>query len=292
MSRIENMEIILGDSYQFLKEYQGELFCATVTDPPYGVGIKGMDGKEWDNGFPHPDYWREVLRHTEDGGWLVCFASSKSVHRSIIALEDAGWEIQDIMAWIRPYAIGKANGLKRGWEAIILGYKGSPRKLNIDMARICGEGLPQWPSQDLPDKNRALDFKRGHPKNRKDTRAPSSVVLAAEHEGLLGYYDRFFIVGRSPTHERGEYNTHPSVKPVSLMEHLLLLVNRPNGLILDPFAGSGSTLVAAKKLNIRCLGIEIDEDYYNITLRRLGSITPQMTFRQSGTYEAKQLPGL
>ena len=64
------------------------------------------------------------------------------------------------------------------------------------------------------------------------------------------------------------------------MEHLLLLVNRPNGLILDPFAGSGSTLVAAKKLNIRCLGIEIDEDYYNITLRRLSSIAPQMTFRQ------------
>ncbi|MFC2010827.1 DNA-methyltransferase [Chloroflexota bacterium] len=275
MSKKGSVEIIHGDSYQFLQEYRGESFCATVTDPPYGVGIKGMDGKRWDNGFPHPDYWREILHHTEDNGWLVCFASSKSVHRSTLALEDAGWEIQDTMAWIRPYAIGKANGLKRGWEAIILASNGSPRTLNIDVARICGDGLPQWPSQDLPDNNRALDIKRGHPKNRKGTRAPSSVVVAAEHEGILGDSDRFFIVGRSPTRERGEYNTHPAVKPVSLMEHLLLLVNRPDGLILDPFAGSGSTLVAAKKLDIRCIGIEIDKDYYNITLHRLDSITSQ-----------------
>lgn len=268
MNEVPNVKLLLDDSYRFLKKYQGELFCASVTDPPYGIGIKGMDGKQWDNGFPHPDYWKELLHRTEDGGWLVSFASARTVHKSTLALENAGWKIQDIMAWIRPYAIGRIGGLKRGWEAIILASKGSPRKLNIESARVCGDGLPKWPGQDLPDKNRALDFKRGHPKNRKDTRSPSSVVVAAEHSGILNDSDRFFIVARSPTRERGDYNTHPSVKPISLMEHLLLLTYRPGGLVLDPFAGSGSTL-AAKKLDMRCLGIEIEEDYYNIAVRRL-----------------------
>ena len=266
------IKLIHGDSYQLLKEYRGEPFCATVTDPPYGIGIKGMDGKQWDNGFPHPDFWTGLLAHTEEGGWLASFAAARTVHRSALALEQAGWEIQDIMAWIRPYAIGRMGGLKRGWEAIILACKGSPRRLNIDLARVRGEGIPKWPSQDLPDKNRALNFKRGDPRNRQETRSPSSVVLAAEDSGTLGDHERFFIVGRSPTRERRDYNIHPSVKPVSLMEHLLLLVHRPGGLVLDPFAGSGSTLVAAKRLGIPCLGIEIDTDYYVIAVRRLKEV--------------------
>ncbi len=203
MNEVADVNILHDDSYRFLLEYQGEPFCAVVTDPPYGIGIKGMDGKRWDNGFPHPDYWKEVLSHTEDNGWLVCFAGTGTSHRSVLALEEAGWQIQDIMAWIRPYAIRTNGSLKRGWEAIILASKGSPRKLNIDLARVCGDNLPKWPSQDLPDNNRALDFKRGHPKNRKDTRSPSSVVVAAEDAGVLGDADRFFIVARSPTHERG-----------------------------------------------------------------------------------------
>lgn len=277
MSVATDQNIILADSLQFLREYQGEPFSAAVTDPPYGIGIRGMDGKEWDNGFPHPDFWRELLKHIEDDGWLACFAAAKTMHRSALALEAAGWRVEDIMAWIRPYAIGHPNGLKRGWETIILASRGSPRVLNTGLARVNGDGIPQWPGQDLPDNNRALNFKRGHPANRKDTRAPSSVVVAAEDAGVLGEHDRFFIVGRSPTSERGEYNTHPSVKPVSLMEHLLLLVARPAGMILDPFAGSGSTLVAARRLGIACLGIEADGDYYRIAQKRLKDASPDGT---------------
>ena len=264
-----DQKIIAADSFHFLRECQVKPFSAVLTDPPYGTRIKGMDNKEWDNGFPHPDFWRELLRHTEDDGWLVCFTAARTQHRSATALEEAGWRVEDIMAWIRPYAIGRTNGLKRGWETIILASKGSPRGLNTDLARVKGDGIPQWPGQDLPDNNRALNFKRGHPASRKQTRSPSSVVVAAEDAGVLNGHDRFFIVGRSPTSERGEYNTHPSVKPVSLLEHLLLLVYRLGGMVLDPFAGSGSTLVAAKRLMIPCLGIEVDQDYCRIAQRRL-----------------------
>jgi len=64
-------------------------------------------------------------------------------------------------------------------------------------------------------------------------------------------------------------NHHATVKPLALMEWLIKLVTPPNGLILDPFCGSGSTLVAAKRLNVRAIGIEQDESYAEIARQRL-----------------------
>ena len=66
-------------------------------------------------------------------------------------------------------------------------------------------------------------------------------------------------------------NLHPTVKPVALMRWLLTLVTPPGGLVLDPFAGSGSTLVAAKQLGIRCVGIEQDAHYAEIAEQRIAA---------------------
>ena len=252
-----------------------------MTDPPYGIGIVGMDGKRWDNGFPHPDFWAALLERTEAGGWLACFTGVRTFHRSALALETGGWRIQDTLAWIRPYAIGRAGGLKRGWEAVILASRGDGRPLNVQNARVAGGGIPAWPAQSLPDNNKALTLRRGRPENRRETRSPSSVVVAAEDAGILGEHDRFFIVGRSPTRERGAYNTHPSVKPISLMEHLLVLLARPGGTSFDPFAGSGSTLVAALRLGLPCVGCEIDPDYLAIAAKRLRETEEAATARRS-----------
>ena len=64
-------------------------------------------------------------------------------------------------------------------------------------------------------------------------------------------------------------NPHPTVKPLRLLEYLLKLISPPkNALILDPFAGSGSTCVAAKKLGIECIGIEINPEYCEIAHKR------------------------
>lgn len=265
----DGVVLISGDASDYLGSYFGELFDTVITDPPYGIGIKGLDGKVWDNGFPHPDFWALLRERTGDGGLMACFCAAPTVHRSANALEEAGWTVLDIMAWIRPYAIGRKDALKRGWEAIIVASKGDPRPLNVDDARVSGEGAPGWPSQELPDRNRALNIKRGDPENRKETRSPSSVVVAAEDEGVLGDRDRFFIVARATTEERGDYNTHPSVKPLTLMEHLIVLLNSDGGLVFDPFVGSGTTLVAAKRLGVPAIGVEIEPDYCSIAKRRL-----------------------
>lgn len=68
-------------------------------------------------------------------------------------------------------------------------------------------------------------------------------------------------------------NNHPTVKPIALMEWLIKLVTQKNGLVLDPFAGSGSTLVAAKRNDFKYIGIEREEEYVNLINSRLGTGT-------------------
>ena len=71
--------------------------------------------------------------------------------------------------------------------------------------------------------------------------------------------------------EEAVKNTHPTVKPLTLMEYLIRLVTMPSGtVILDPFGGSGSTAVACQRLGVRCILIEQDEESCNIAANRLG----------------------
>ena len=67
-------------------------------------------------------------------------------------------------------------------------------------------------------------------------------------------------------------NHHPTVKPIKLMQYLITLVTPPNGTVLDPFMGSGSTGVAAKELGFAFVGIELTKEYFEIAKKRLGII--------------------
>lgn len=69
---------------------------------------------------------------------------------------------------------------------------------------------------------------------------------------------------------QGAALTHPNEKPVNLMEQLIEAVTPPNGIVLDPFMGSGSTGVAARNLNREFIGIELDESYFEIATKRIG----------------------
>ena len=64
-------------------------------------------------------------------------------------------------------------------------------------------------------------------------------------------------------------NNHPTVKPIALMEYLIKMITPKGGIVLDPFAGSGSTLVAAKQNNFHFIGIEREKDYCEIAVKRI-----------------------
>lgn len=76
-----------------------------------------------------------------------------------------------------------------------------------------------------------------------------------------GGASRFFYTAKADKKDRGEGNDHPTVKPQDLMQYLLKLVARPGTLILDPFAGSGSTVLAGDKMGYRVIGLDNHEEY-------------------------------
>lgn len=100
----------------------------------------------------------------------------------------------------------------------------------------------------------------------------------------LGYGDtggasRFFYCAKASKADRGAGNTHPTVKPVELMRWLVRLVTPPGGTVLDPFAGSGSTLIAATIEGFRSIGIEPEPDHLDIIRHRLTQpIAPVLDF--------------
>ncbi len=115
----------------------------------------------------------------------------------------------------------------------------------------------------------------GVQKRRQDTGSPGKGVIR-EKDGV-GYGDcgsraRFFYAAKASKAERGAGNTHPTVKPLSLMRWCVRLVCPPGGRVLDPFAGSGTTLVAAAQEGRQATGVELDAGHCDIIRRRLASV--------------------
>jgi DNA modification methylase len=90
--------------------------------------------------------------------------------------------------------------------------------------------------------------------------------------GDSGSAGRFFYTAKANKSDRGKDNIHPTVKPTDLMRYLCRLVTPPNGIVLDPFMGSGSTGKAALLEGFRFVGIELSEEYANIARKRLDEI--------------------
>lgn len=163
------------------------------------------------------------------------------------------------------------NGLK---GEILPGFVTSPFTNRI-------ETKGRWPANIILDEEAAiaLDEMTGNLKSGKLTpyirngKNPYSGGFGDPNgyfEKNEGGASRFFYCAKaSPSERKG--NNHPTVKPIALMKYIIKLLAPPgNPVCLDPFSGSGSTLLAAKELGIDCIGIEMQEEYCEIAINRLG----------------------
>jgi DNA modification methylase len=91
----------------------------------------------------------------------------------------------------------------------------------------------------------------------------------ANRQGDSGGASRFFYVAKASKSDKGADNTHPTVKSTKLMEYLIKLITPTGGTVLDPFAGSGSTLVSAKNLGFNFIGVEQNKEYFDIIESRI-----------------------
>ena len=134
-----------------------------------------------------------------------------------------------------------------------------------------------WTDNNSGMKAEGAMFADADPKGRY----PSNVM----HDGSCVVEDvfpdvssRYFYTAKTNQSERnaGANNTHPTVKPVELMRYLVRLVTPKAGLVLDPFMGSGSTGMAAREEEFKFIGIEKEEEYYEIAKARIKNVKPQL----------------
>jgi DNA modification methylase len=242
---------------------------------------------------------REARRVLKPGGHLVAFGATRTFHRLVSGVEDVGLEVRDQLLWLYAQGLpksrrlpdGLATTLKPAYEPILLARApmagSAPRNveawgtgaLNTEDARVNG----YWPA------HLALSHAVGCTNAHCTSGCPARLVDAA-HPDLRP--SRLFFCAKATKREReagceqlpiesvklynGHHhparlrrNIHRTVKPLALMRWLVALVTPPGGVVLDPFAGSGSTGAAAVIENRMFLGIEREPTYVDIACARL-----------------------
>jgi len=413
---MSDVTLYCGDCLEILPTLAPQSVDAIVCDPPYGLSFMG---KDWDHGVPGVPFWEAALRVAKPGAMLLAFGGTRTHHRLMCAIEDAGWEIRDCLMWLygsgfpKSMDMGKAidkaagaerevvgpnewaerGGLKRlntygepsrpdstapstdeakqwdgwgtalkpAWEPIIMAMKPidgtfannalvhGVAGINIDASRIAitdgatmarnnkpgangwknssggpnsaalhGEPQGRWPANLILDEEAAamLDAQSGTltsgggNKSRKGNTAANNCYGTYNapppdvREISTGGASRFFYVAKASKRDRDEgldemnpravpmygagigeginpnapsydKNFHPTVKPTQLMRYLVRLVTPQNGVVLDPFMGSGSTGKAAILEGFNFVGIEKEADFVTIAQRRIADAQAQ-----------------
>lgn len=402
--QIGGQQVACGDCVEVMRSLPDNSIDSIVTDPPYGISFMSKDfdspakmlgqmstGHEQRGAFAYggthsrgyadndneifqawSERWlTEAFRVLKDGGHIIAFAATRTVHRLAVAVEDAGFEIRDQLGWcyysgfpksmniskqldkmagVEPVDIvpadlgfndqwnnvnnkhimppattkeakywqGWGTALKPAYEPCVLARKPIAEKnvasqvlktgtgaINIDACRF-GYGDPCWigpqnenlsrhnnssdnyspTSYSLPNKERTL-YNRSElaggrwpanlyqcPKPSRSEREEGLIDLESKtgfeavnrKEGSAGVDNPRAGAGRTAGEVK---NFHPTVKPVNLMRWLIRLVTPVNGLVLEPFLGSGTTGVASSLEGFRSIGIEREPDYADICLQRI-----------------------
>jgi DNA modification methylase len=390
------VRLLPGDCREVMATLPDASVDAIVCDPPYGLGFMG---RAWDapDGAPFAvELWQHALRVLKPGGHLVAFSGTRTYHRMACAIEDAGFEIRDQLAWVYgsgfpkshnvSVAIDKAAGaervvtgikpggvqsmkkmaviqgdranmgaaahygmtpitapatdaarqwqgwgtaLKPSWEPICLARKPligtvaanvlahGTGALNVDECRVgtgestvrnnhggtgnpeqwrtgngsdftSGSTLGRWPANLLHDGSEEVVAL--FPDVTSGSRAPGehqplgfyANAIAKRPDGLekampgldgsSGSAARFFYSPKADSSDRLG-SPHPTVKPVDLMQWLCRLVCPKGGVVLDPFAGTGTTGEAAWREGMRAILIEREPEYQQDIARRMDLAT-------------------
>ncbi|MBD8592320.1 site-specific DNA-methyltransferase [Pseudomonas sp. CFBP 8758] len=108
-------ELHLGDCLEAMRAMADNSVDSIVTDPPYGLSFMG---KRWDYDVPSVEIWSECLRVLKPGGHLLAFAGTRTQHRMACRIEDAGFEIRDMIAWVYGSGFPKSRNIGNDVEGM------------------------------------------------------------------------------------------------------------------------------------------------------------------------------
>ncbi|MEY3826979.1 MAG: hypothetical protein RLZZ148_1797 [Cyanobacteriota bacterium] len=303
MKELPLNEIMIGDCREVMREIPRDYISACITDPPYNyefighkwddsevqrrierVGTKdsktlvknipygsglagGVRNERWyqrnrENILDYEkwclEWGTELYRICKPGATVLVFNSTRTVARVQVALESAGFYARDIVVYRRLSGIPKGVNIEKQLEK--KGYKNP-------------ELWHGWHSCLRNEWEAICVLQKPLVNNYLETLLEYGTGLFYTKDDLGGFQSN--ILENIPRKKSDEFNIHCTVKPLALMKKLIeIFVPRIEGsILLDPFAGSGTTLVAAKELNINYIGIEVVPNYVEIIKRRLDTLS-------------------
>ena len=284
------INLVEGDCREKIPDMEPESVHLVVTDPPYyldGLNTEWRKGKgntpratgsvgglpvgmRFDprQGKALQDFIGQVGELLIDvmvpGAFAVVFSQPRLVHRMAAGLEDAGFEIRDLYAWhYTQRAQFKAFSMNHFIDKMDKTFTEKKQLKRELRGRKTPQLRPQFEAMVLAQKPRQGTFVEN---------------WLSYHTGLIdssatldGKVPATVMTVEKPDREKG--NDHLTVKPVLLIEHLIKLFSERGQIVLDPFLGSGTTAVAALRMERACIGIEIEHDYIEIAERRIQEAT-------------------
>lgn len=300
--------ILLGDCCKILKEIPNDTFSACITDPPYnyefigrkwddkeikrrlerinkknnktvvknipyGSGLAGgVRNKRWyernrENDLNYiawvKEWGRELFRVMKPGATIAVFNSNRTVGNIQSAFQDIGFYSRDILVYRRSTGIPKGANLSKQLSK-------TSKKLSKEWEGWHSCLRNEW--EGIAILQKPLENNYSNTFQKYQTGVFKTNINSEKFQSNILENFKFS--------NNDKVNVHCTVKPLSLMTYLvkMLVPPSPDTLLLDPFAGVGSTLIGAKKNNINYVGIEIEPEYIKVAKNRIKKIFLQRSF--------------
>lgn len=275
-------KLILGDCLEKMREIPDESVDIVIADPPYDINLESWDvihsnknsalggsspaqktssfsrrGKPI-NGWSKADknapkeyqewcekWLQEIYRITKEASPVLVFNSRRLFHRLASAAENQNFVVKDILIWKKDRANGKAQSVNKipaikNADLHIEGYRVGNLKPMFEPILFCIKPYEYTLAKCILDNKLGGFFSEG-----------------------TDIKENIF------SHNLEKKTIHPTQKPESLIADLIKTFSFEGQLVFDPFAGSGTTCLAAKNLGRQFIGIEKEEKYFNIANKRI-----------------------
>ncbi|MEM4097052.1 MAG: site-specific DNA-methyltransferase [Metallosphaera sp.] len=246
--------VINDDCIRYLKRTSNKSLQIDLSflDPPFN---QGKDYRLNDDDIPSEEYWRFMKRvsrlifnRTRDGGSLYFMHREKNVNYVMDVLKETGWTYQNLIIWKKKTsAVPQNNKYGLQYQIIVFVTKGDKpkvfNKLRINPPRLVTERYERTNGMYVTD------------------------VWDDIRELTSGYF-----AGDEALRDEKGNRLHKQQSPIALLLRIILSSTNIGDLVFDPFAGTGTTLVVAKQLGRRYIGVEIDPKNVELINYRLSSI--------------------
>lgn len=238
---MNNYKIIHGDCLKHLSENKiSQKIDLTFLDPPFN---QDKEYNSWNDNLPENEYWqmmknvcRDVFEITSGGGAVYFMQREKNTEFVLKCLRETGWSFQNLIIWKKKSsAVPCSNKFGKHYQVIAFATKGETSRI-FNRLRI---------SPPLPANYR---YER-----------ENGIYLTDIWDDIRELTSGYFAGDEAIRKENGE-RFHKQQSPIALLLRIILSSTKIGDIVLDPFAGTGTTLVVAEQLQRKSIGIEIDLD--------------------------------